>query len=96
MARTGWARALDPVNQCQSRRHADRCCSRLAQVRGRADRLFDGVDPGVDSEALPQRLLDEGHLTTAGSPFRALRTPAPLMRFDVVTTLCCTLRLLLI
>jgi DNA-binding transcriptional MocR family regulator len=89
------------IDQGQLRRHAERIRSRLAQARGRAVKLalahgctfaaepaglFGWVDTGVDTDALSQRMLDEGYLIAPGSLFHAVRTPGPLMRINFATT----------
>jgi DNA-binding transcriptional MocR family regulator len=89
------------IDQGQLRRHAERIRSRLAQARGRAVKLalahgcafaaepaglFGWVDTGVDTDALSQRMLDEGYLIAPGSLFHAVRQPGPLMRINFATT----------
>ena len=89
------------IDQGQLRRHAERIRGRLAQARGRAVKLalahgctfaaepaglFGWVDTGVDTDALSQRMLDEGYLIAPGSLFHAVRTPGPLMRINFATT----------
>ena len=89
------------IDQGQLRRHAERIRTRLAQARGRAVKLalahgctfaaepaglFGWVDTGVDTDALSQRMLDEGYLIAPGSLFHAVRTPGPLMRINFATT----------
>ena len=89
------------IDQGQLRRHAERIRSRLAQARGRAVKLalahgctfaaepaglFGWVDTGVDTDALSQRMLDEGYLIAPGSLFHAVRAPGPLMRINFATT----------
>jgi DNA-binding transcriptional MocR family regulator len=41
----------------------------------------------VDTDALSQRMLDEGYLLAPGALFHALRTPSSLMRINFATTL---------
>jgi DNA-binding transcriptional MocR family regulator len=48
--------------------------------------LFGWVDTGVDTEALAQRMLDEGYLIAPGSLFHAARAPTTLMRINFATT----------
>ena len=48
--------------------------------------LFGWVDTGVDTDALTQRMLDEGYLLAPGSLFHALRPPSTLMRINFATT----------
>ncbi len=89
------------IDQGQLRRHAERIRGRLAQARGRAVKLalargctfaaepaglFGWVDTGVDTDALSQRMLDEGYLIAPGSLFHAVRTPGPLMRINFATS----------
>jgi DNA-binding transcriptional MocR family regulator len=40
----------------------------------------------VDTEALAQRMLDEGYLIAPGSLFHAERAPSTLMRINFATT----------
>ena len=47
---------------------------------------FGWVDTGVDTDALAQRMLDEGFLTAPGSLFHATRTAGTLMRINFATT----------
>jgi DNA-binding transcriptional MocR family regulator len=44
------------------------------------------VDTGVDTEALSQRMLDEGILIAPGALFHAARAPSMLMRINFATT----------
>ena len=89
------------IDQGQLRRHAERIRTRLAQARGRAVKLalargcafaaepaglFGWVNTGVDTDALSQRMLDEGYLIAPGSLFHAVRQPGPLMRINFATT----------
>jgi len=89
------------IEQGQLRRHAERIRHRLDQARGRSVRLaeqagcrfvaepaglFGWVDTGVDTEALAQRLLDEGYLIAPGALFHAARAPSTLMRINFATT----------
>jgi len=89
------------IEQGQLRRHAARIRSRLDAARGRSARLalaagcrfvaepaglFGWVDTGVDTEALAQRLLDEGILIAPGALFHAARAPSTLMRINFATT----------
>ena len=89
------------IDQGQLRRHAERIRCRLAQARGRSVKLalahgcsfaaepaglFGWVDTGVDTDALTQRLLDEGYLIAPGSLFHAVRKPSTLMRINFATT----------
>ena len=89
------------IDQGQLRRHAERIRCRLAQARGRSVKLalahgcsfaaepaglFGWVDTGVDTDALTQRLLDEGYLIAPGSLFHAERKPSTLMRINFATT----------
>jgi DNA-binding transcriptional MocR family regulator len=44
------------------------------------------VDTGVDTDALAQRMLDEGYLLAPGALFHAERKPSTLMRINFATT----------
>ena len=57
-------------------------CTFAAEPAG----LFGWVNTGTDTDALAQRMLDEGYLIAPGSPFHAVRTPGTLMRINFVTT----------
>ena len=48
--------------------------------------LFGWVDTAVDTDALSQRMLDEGYLLAPGALFHAERTPSTLMRINFATT----------
>jgi DNA-binding transcriptional MocR family regulator len=89
------------IDQGQLRRHAERIRTRLAQARARSVKLalshgctfaaepaglFGWVDTGVDTDALAQRLLDEGYLIAPGGLFYAQRAPSQLMRINFTTT----------
>ncbi|MBC7609024.1 MAG: PLP-dependent aminotransferase family protein [Polaromonas sp.] len=89
------------IDQGQLRRHAERIRSRLGQARDRSVKLalahgctfaaepaglFGWVDTGIDTDALAQRMLDEGYLIAPGSLFHAVRKPSPLMRINFTTT----------
>ena len=89
------------IDQGQLRRHAERIRTRLDQARGRSVKLalahgcsfaaepvglFGWVQTGVDTDALAQRLLDEGYLIAPGSLFHAVRAPGTLMRINFATT----------
>ncbi len=89
------------IDQGQLRRHAERTRARLAVARARSVKLalahgctfaaepaglFGWVDTGVDTEALAQRMLDEGYLLAPGSLFHATRQPSTLMRINFATT----------
>jgi DNA-binding transcriptional MocR family regulator len=89
------------IEQGQLRRHAERIRSRLDAARSRSVQLaqaagcrfvsepsglFGWVDTGVDTEALSQRMLDEGILIAPGSLFHAARAPSTLMRINFATT----------
>ncbi|MFD2753215.1 aminotransferase-like domain-containing protein [Comamonas terrae] len=89
------------MEQGQLRRHAERLRRRLAQARTRSVALaqqagcrfvaepaglFGWVDTGVDTEALAQRLLDEGYLIAPGAMFHASRSPSTCMRINFATT----------
>ena len=89
------------IDQGQLRRHAERIRSRLDAARARSVKLavahdcrfatepaglFGWVDTGVDTDALTQRMLDEGYLLAPGSLFHAVRKPSTLMRINFATT----------
>lgn len=89
------------IESGQLRRHAERIRTRLDAARSRSVKLaqasgcrfvaepsglFGWVDTGVDTEALAQRLLDEGYLIAPGALFHAGRTPGTLMRINFATT----------
>ena len=89
------------IDQGQLRRHAERIRSRLDQARGRSVKLalahgcsfatppaglFGWVETGVDTDALSQRMLDEGYLLAPGALFHAERQPSTLMRINFATT----------
>ena len=48
--------------------------------------LFGWVDTGVDTDALAQRMLDEGYLLAPARCFHAERKPSTLMRINFATT----------
>jgi DNA-binding transcriptional MocR family regulator len=88
------------IDQGQLRRHAERLRLRLDGARGRTVKLalaagctlasepaglFGWVDTGVDTDALTQRMLDEGYLLAPGSLFHARRPPSTLMRINFAT-----------
>jgi len=89
------------IEQGQLRRHAERIRTRLDAARARTVKLalahgctfaaepvglFGWVDTGVDTDALAQRLLDEGYLLAPGALFHAGRKPSTLMRINFATT----------
>jgi DNA-binding transcriptional MocR family regulator len=89
------------IDQGQLRRHAERIRTRLDLARARSVKLalaagctfaappaglFGWVDTGVDTDALAQRLLDEGYLLAPGALFHASRHPSTLMRINFATT----------
>lgn len=89
------------IDQGQLRRHAERIRTRLDAARARSVKLalahgcsfaaepaglFGWVDTGVDTDALAQRMLDEGYLIAPGALFHAVRTPSTLMRINFATT----------
>jgi DNA-binding transcriptional MocR family regulator len=89
------------MDQGQLRRHAERIRTRLDAARSRSVRLalnagctfaaepaglFGWVDTGVDTDALSQRMLDEGYLLAPGALFHAERKPSTLMRINFATT----------
>lgn len=89
------------IDQGQLRRHAERIRGRLDQARARSVKLalahgcsfaaepaglFGWVETGIDTDALAQRMLDEGYLIAPGALFHAVRTPSTLMRINFATT----------
>lgn len=89
------------IDQGQLRRHAARIRARLDQARTRSVKLaleqgcsfaappaglFGWVDTGVDTDALAQRMLDEGYLLAPGALFHAERQPSTLMRINFTST----------
>ena len=89
------------MEQGQLRRHSERIKTRLQAARGRSVKLalnagctfaaepaglFGWVDTGVDTDALSQRMLDEGYLLAPGALFHAQRKPSTLMRINFATT----------
>ena len=89
------------IEQGQLRRHAERIRTRLDAARSRSVKLalqagctfaaepvglFGWVDTGVDTDALAQRMLDEGYLLAPGALFHAERKPSTLMRINFATT----------
>ena len=89
------------IEQGQLRRHAERIRTRLDAARSRTVKLalaagctfaaepaglFGWVDTGVDTDALAQRMLDEGYLLAPGALFHAERKPSTLMRINFATT----------
>jgi DNA-binding transcriptional MocR family regulator len=89
------------LEQGQLRRHAERIRTRLDAARARSVKLalgagctfaadpvglFGWVDTGVDTDALSQRMLDEGYLLAPGALFHAERKPSTLMRINFATT----------
>ncbi len=89
------------IEQGQMRRHAERIRTRLDAARSRCVKLalqagctfaaepaglFGWVDTGVDTDALAQRMLDEGYLLAPGALFHAQRKPGTLMRINFATS----------
>ena len=89
------------IEQGQLRRHCERIRTRLDAARSRSVKLalhagcrfaaepaglFGWVDTGVDTDALSQRMLDEGYLLAPGALFHAERKPSTLMRINFATT----------
>jgi DNA-binding transcriptional MocR family regulator len=89
------------MEQGQLRRHAERIKTRLGVARSRSVKLalnagctfaaepaglFGWVDTGVDTDALAQRMLDQGYLLAPGALFHAQRRPSTLMRINFATT----------
>jgi DNA-binding transcriptional MocR family regulator len=89
------------IDQGQLRRHAERIRTQLDAARARSVKLaqahgctfasepvglFGWVETGVDTDALSQRMLDEGYLLAPGALFHARRTPSSLMRINFAST----------
>ena len=89
------------IEQGQMRRHAQRIRERLDAARDRSVKLalnagcsfaaepaglFGWVDTGVDTDALAQRMLDDGYLLAPGALFHAERKPSTLMRINFATS----------
>ena len=89
------------IDQGQLRRHAERIRAKLSVARARSVKLalahgctfaaepaglFGWVDTGIDTEALAQRMLDEGYLLAPGALFHATQRPSTLMRINFATT----------
>ena len=89
------------LEQGQIRRHAERIRQRLDAARNRSVALalahgfsfaaepvglFGWLETGVDTDALSQRMLDEGYLLAPGALFHAQRVPSSLMRINFATT----------
>ena len=89
------------IEQGQLRRHAERIRTRLDAARARSVKLalgagctfaaepvglFGWVETWVDTDALSQRMLDEGYLLAPGALFHAERKPSTLMRINFATT----------
>ncbi|OOG49950.1 PLP-dependent aminotransferase family protein [Polaromonas sp. C04] len=89
------------IDQGQLRRHAERIRTRLDLARARSVKLalahgctfaaepaglFGWVETFVDTDALSQRMLDEGYLLAPGALFHASRQPSTLMRINFATT----------
>jgi DNA-binding transcriptional MocR family regulator len=89
------------IEQGQLRRHCERIRTKLDGARSRTVKLalqagcrfaaepaglFGWVDTGVDTDALAQRMLDEGYLLAPGALFHAERAPSTLMRINFATT----------
>jgi DNA-binding transcriptional MocR family regulator len=89
------------IDQGQLRRHAGRIRSQLDAARSRSVKLalgagctfasppaglFGWVETEVDTDALSQRMLDEGYLLAPGALFQAQRAPSSLMRINFATT----------
>jgi len=88
------------IEQGQLRRHAERVRVRLDAARARTVKLalaagcrfesepmglFGWLDTGVDTDALAQRLIDDGYLIAPGGLFHAVRKPSTLMRINFAT-----------
>lgn len=88
------------IEQGQLRRHAERIRVRLDAARARSVKLalaagcrfasepmglFGWLDTGTDTDALAQRLIDDGYLIAPGGLFHAVRQPSTLMRINFAT-----------
>lgn len=88
------------IEQGQLRRHAERIRVRLDAARARSVKLalaagcrfasepmglFGWLDTGTDTDALAQRLIDDGYLIAPGGLFHAVRKPSTLMRINFAT-----------
>lgn len=89
------------IDQGQLRRHSEGVRARLDQARTRSTKLalaagcsfasepaglFGWVETGVDTDALSQRMLDEGTMLAPGALFHANRQPSSLMRINFANT----------
>ncbi|WP_295956287.1 PLP-dependent aminotransferase family protein [Rhodoferax sp.] len=89
------------IDQGQLRRHSEGVRARLDQARTRSTKLalaagctfasepaglFGWVETGVDTDALAQRMLDEGYMLAPGALFHASRQPSSLMRINFANT----------
>lgn len=89
------------IEQGLLRRHSERVRTKLGAARDRSVKLasqagctfaaepaglFGWVDTGVDTDAMAQRMLDEGYLLAPGALFHAQRKPGTLMRINFATT----------
>nr|WP_315190945.1 PLP-dependent aminotransferase family protein [uncultured Albidiferax sp.] len=89
------------IDQGQLRRHSEGVRARLDQARTRSTKLalaagctfasepaglFGWVETGVDTDALAQRMLDEGYMLAPGALFHANRQPSSLMRINFANT----------
>jgi len=89
------------LEQGSLRRHAERVVTRLDAARHRSVQLaqahgcrfvtppqglFGWVDAGCDTEALAQRMHDDGWLLAPGHLFMASRKPGTLMRLNFATS----------
>ena len=93
--------ASSSLTEQLANRFAERIRTRLDGARARSTKLalahgcifaaepaglFGWVDTGVDTDALAQRMLDEGYLLAPGALFHAVRKPSNLMRINFATT----------
>lgn len=89
------------IEQGQLRRHALRIRTQLDSARARSVKLalqagctfaaepaglFGWVETGVDTNALSQRMLDEGYLLAPGALFHSERKTSTLMRINFAST----------
>jgi DNA-binding transcriptional MocR family regulator len=89
------------IEQGHLHRHAERIRTQIDAARARSVKLalahgctfasepvglFGWVETGVDTDALSQRMLDEGYLLAPGALFHAQRTPSSLMRINFSST----------
>lgn len=74
-----WSRTTPAATSSRTRPPG---CTFAAEPAG----LFGWVDTGVDTDALSQRMLDQGYLLAPGALFHARREPSTLMRINFAMT----------